>query len=412
LTGIEPRGEIHHLDTSETALTFMLDCYGGAKIRISETAKLVLESRWAGRGFGEIASELEARNLRRADADAVERYCTALDRKLDELERTGGGPVDPAFGFRRTIFSEETAARVARWVTWMYDPRVAVLAVAGIAAAALAWFLAPEATRHPHLDVLAGVEGYALFFVTLFAHEFGHSGACLRYGGRPGRIGVTIYLVLPALFSDVGAAWHLKRWQRVVVDLGGTYFHAVTGAIYVLLGLWTGWTPFFFATALIIVTLIFNMNPIFKFDGYWIVADALGVANLSKQPGRIIRGAMARLRGQSAPPLPWPAATVSLLVLYTGATVAVWGYFVFRLAAALRRQVETVVLLAADAIRHHGVGTHGEALKLALAVFGIVMGLYFVSRLANRAWRAIVGLRIGPRTGAVAELSLSDERAP
>ena len=400
MTGSERRGEIHYLDTSETARTFMLDCHGGAKIRLSETAKLVLEARWAGVGFAEIAEELEARALRRADAEAVERYCAALDKKLDELERTGGGPVDPSFGFRRTIFSEETAARVARYLTWMYDPRVAALAVAGVLAAALAWFHAPDAARHPHLDVVSGVAGYTLFFMSLFAHEFGHSSACLRFGGRPGRIGVTIYLVLPALFSDVGAAWHLKRWQRVIVDLGGTYFHAVTGAFFVLLGLWTGWTPFFFATMLIIVTLIFNLNPIFKFDGYWILADALGVANLSKQPGRVILSAIARLRGREAQPLPWPALTVSMLVLYTGVTIAVWSYFVYRLALALQRQVRSVVTIAANAFRHHSIGTSADALKLALAVFGIIMGLYLAVRLMRRGWRVFADLHVRSRLTA------------
>ena len=44
------------------------------------------------------------------------------------------------------------------------------------------------------------------------------------FGALPDRIGIGIYVIYPALFSDVTAAWRLSRGQRVLVDLGGSYF--------------------------------------------------------------------------------------------------------------------------------------------------------------------------------------------
>ena len=387
------RGEIHDFDTSELAGTFLLECYTGAQIRLSEIAKLVLELRWAGASYDEIAAELERRELKRAQPAEIERYAKALNGKLDRLEAAHGGPTDPLFGFKTTLFSEAAAARIARWFTWMYAPPVAALALGLIAFAFAAWQRLPPAIGHPRLAPDNFAFGYLLYFVSLFPHEFGHSAACLRYGGKPGRIGFTVYMVLPALFSDVGSAWKMKRWQRVIVDAGGSYFHAVVGAAYVLLGAATGWAPLFLAAALILVTLIFNLTPIFKFDGYWLVADALGVANLSAQPRRIVRAALARLRGEPHRPLPWPALTVAALSAYSALTVVVWAYFLIRIGLGVEKQLGVVAAFSALVAHHGRIDGLADGGKLFGAVAGLGMAIYFVVRLARRASRAIRAIK-------------------
>lgn len=384
---IEPRGEILRLDTSEREPAFLLECRNGAKIRLSEAAKTVLELRWDGRTFDEIASELEARRIRRADGCEVARYYDAVNEKLDRFEAAGGGEIDPSFGFKRTIFPKETAARIAALFTWMYAWPAVAVAFAMTAVATAAWIAGGHLAHKPHFDASSIGFGYALFFVSLFAHEFGHASACQRFGGRPGKIGLTIYIVLPALFSDVGSAWKLTRPQRVVVDLGGTYFHTVVGAAYVLLYTATRWEPFAFATGLIIVTAIFNLNPIFKFDGYWIVADALGVTNLSKQPARILRYARNRLARREAAPLPWRAPTIAALALYSTVATVVWAYFLVRLGLALQHQIVAVAVLTLGIVHRGSIGSAAELRTFALAVFGAGMTVYFVYRWVRRAWR-------------------------
>lgn len=384
---IEPRGEILRLDTSEREPAFLLECRNGAKIRLSEAAKTVLELRWDGRTFDEIARELEARRIRLADGEEVARYYDAVNVKLDGYEATGGGEIDPSFGFKRTIFPKEAAARIAAAFTWMYAWPAVTVAFALIAFAATAWIAGGHLAHKPRFDPSSIGFGYALFFASLFAHEFGHASACLRFGGRPGKIGLTIYIVLPALFSDVGSAWKLTRPQRVVVDLGGTYFHVVVGAAYVLAYTVTRWEPFAFATGLIIVTAIFNLNPIFKFDGYWIVADALGVTNLSKQPARILAYVRARLARRAVAPLPWRAPTIAALALYSTVATVVWVYFLIRLGFGLQRQVTSVAVLALGVVHRGSIGSLADARTLALAVFGVAMTVYFAYRWLRRAWR-------------------------
>ncbi len=58
-------------------------------------------------------------------------------------------------------------------------------------------------------------------------HECGHAAGCHYGGARPGRIGVGIYLVWPAFFTDVTDSYRLSRAGRLRTDLGGLYFNAV-----------------------------------------------------------------------------------------------------------------------------------------------------------------------------------------
>jgi len=169
--------------------------------------------------------------------------------------------------------------------------------------------------------------GYGIFLGTLLIHEFGHASAACRYGSRPHDIGITVYLIYPAFYSNVSSVWKLRRWQRVVVDLAGTYFQFVAAAALLVGYAWTEWPPLRIAILLTIGTTVFSLNPVLKFDGYWLVADALGVTNLSKQPRRVLSAFWARLRDREAPPLPWSSTIVGILALYTVASIAIWSYF-------------------------------------------------------------------------------------
>ncbi|NJM95342.1 MAG: M50 family metallopeptidase [Acaryochloridaceae cyanobacterium CSU_5_19] len=157
---------------------------------------------------------------------------------------------------------------------------------------------------------MPGQVGWAILFfmISLLMHELGHASACVRYGGRPSEIGFTVYLLWPAFYSDVSDAWRLKRWQRVVVDLGGVFFQLAVAAVYVFLYQQTGWQAYQIALALIIGSCLMTLNPVFKFDGYWVFADAFGITNLSQQPSRIIAYYLQRCGGDRFSLCPGPQA--------------------------------------------------------------------------------------------------------
>ncbi len=67
---------------------------------------------------------------------------------------------------------------------------------------------------------------------------------------------------------------------------------------------------------MIVGSCLFTLNPVFKFDGYWFLADALGVTNLAAQPLRISHYFLNKFRKRPVKPLPWPPIILIILTLY------------------------------------------------------------------------------------------------
>ncbi len=191
---------------------------------------------------------------------------------------------------------------------------------------------------------------YALFIVSMLGHELGHATACQRFGARPGDIGFSVYWLFPAFYSDVTDAWRLKRRQRMVVDLGGVYFQLGLGAVYWLGYRITGWPPLGAAFLLVICGSLFALNPFFKLDGYWLLSDALGISRLNRQPKRIWRHALAYLKGNPDPALPWPRWVTVALAIYTPASLAFFTYFIARLLPELWSQIQAYPTLLSEVL--------------------------------------------------------------
>src|SRR5437867_12521522 len=96
---------------------------------------------------------------------------------------------------------------------------------------------------------LLAVGGLAL--ASVFFHEFGHAAACHYGGARPGAIGVGLYVVVPAFYTNVTDAYRLSRRARLRTDLGGIYFNAVSAIVASVAYLATGWSPLLLVVALI-----------------------------------------------------------------------------------------------------------------------------------------------------------------
>jgi putative peptide zinc metalloprotease protein len=123
---------------------------------------------------------------------------------------------------------------------------------------------------------------FSLGFLSVTFHEFGHVTATEFFGAKQDGIGGGFYLFSPVYFADVTDIWKLKPKQRIIVNLAGIYFELIICSIYIIIGL-------LFQTKLIIILAIviflrtlFNLNPFLRSDGYWILTDTIGIANLYK----------------------------------------------------------------------------------------------------------------------------------
>jgi len=229
----------------------------------------------------------------------------------------------------------------------------------------------------------------SLALLSLFVHEFGHATACARFGARPHEIGFGIYLLYPAFYSDVSDAWFLTRWQRVVVDLGGIYFQAVAAAVFVGIYELTGWQPLRASLFLIVGSFVFTINPFFKFDGYWIISDALGVTNLRDQWRTLAAVGRDRLRSRQVRDLPWPKPIVGAVVLCSIFSCILWTRFVINIVPMLIASV-------------HGYTVDAARIALMLRHSRQALTIRVMAGFALRTYVLACALRIGwqcTRTG-------------
>ena len=117
-------------------------------------------------------------------------------------------------------------------------------------------------------------------YVSLFLHELGHASACSGRGVRHGAIGFCIYLIYPAFYADVSEIWRLPRAERAVVDAGGMFMSLVCATFFSAAFLVTGYPALGCLALLCDITVLFNLNPFIRMDGYWLISDWLGVQNL------------------------------------------------------------------------------------------------------------------------------------
>lgn len=121
---------------------------------------------------------------------------------------------------------------------------------------------------------------FALTILSAGFHELGHAAACRYAGAEPGGMGVGLYLVWPAFYTDVTDAYRLLRVDRLRVDLAGLYFNAVVAVA--TMAAWLFWRvdALLLLVALQILQMVRQLSPIIRADGYHILADATGVPNL------------------------------------------------------------------------------------------------------------------------------------
>jgi putative peptide zinc metalloprotease protein len=323
------------VDTSERDAVYLLVGRNGRHIRLSASAVQLLRNVARGVSFEQLADALSLRDARRVAAADVEASYRKLIAQIEQIEAQGD-KLRGAFWLRRAILPGPFVHRIAGACAAAFHP----LAVVGFLAAvvALTIMLGGSALdQRSGLSVEAGQfwPAYGLFLASLVMHEIGHASACARYGARPSEIGVALYVIYPVFYSNVSAAWTLKRWQRVIVDIGGVYFQLVVGAAYTFAYAVSDWEPLRVAVLFILGSCVFSLNPILKFDGYWVVADALGVTNLQRQPARILRYLAARLRGRPAPALPWRPFVTVMLALYSLLSIGFWVWFLWEITPAL-----------------------------------------------------------------------------
>lgn len=138
-----------------------------------------------------------------------------------------------------------------------------------------------------------------------FFHELGHASACKRFGIKHGGIGFGLYLNFPVLYTDVTDVWKLDRSRRCVVNIAGVYFQLMCIIPIIVCFMLTDSDVLHYMIIIMNFGFVMTLNPFFKFDGYWMASDILGVPNLRQRSKEIIRYYINKLRRRSIGEMPY-----------------------------------------------------------------------------------------------------------
>ena len=125
------------------------------------------------------------------------------------------------------------------------------------------------------------------WFALKVLHETAHGIACKIFGGTVPRAGVAIIFFAPLAFVDVTSSWRFRsKWQRIATAAAGMYAELFVAALSVIVASQTsaGWTHSMainVAATAGVTTVLFNANPLVRFDGYYIISDLFNLPNLS-----------------------------------------------------------------------------------------------------------------------------------
>lgn len=132
-------------------------------------------------------------------------------------------------------------------------------------------------------------------------HEFGHGLSCKYYGGECHEMGAMLLVFTPCLYCNVSDSWMLpSKWHRAFIGFSGMYVEIFISSICTFLWWFSepGMLNHLCLSMMFICsvsTILFNGNPLLRFDGYYILMDILEIPNLRQKSTEVFKRFMTHL---------------------------------------------------------------------------------------------------------------------
>jgi putative peptide zinc metalloprotease protein len=220
--------------------------------------------------------------------------------------------------------------RALPWTNWLFGGSAFVAWLALVLLATCQVLLDWDRFRTATAEMLVPANWWTLGLAWLalkVLHEFAHGLVCKRYGGDVPQVGVAFIFFAPVAFVDVTSSWRFpSRWQRIHTAVAGIYVEIAVASLAILAASQVESRSLQHlldnvAVMASLTTLLFNINPLSRFDGYYILADLCEVPNLYSRGRMALRQFLSRcfLGPQAVPE--WP----SLLLAGFGLATFCWS---------------------------------------------------------------------------------------
>jgi putative peptide zinc metalloprotease protein len=191
-------------------------------------------------------------------------------------------------------------------------------------------------------------------------HEIAHGLVCLRYGGSIRETGFVLAIFTPLAYVDASSSWSFRsRWHRIQTAAAGVYIELVIASIAILVWSHSDSSLVRHILQNIIImasvsTLVFNLNPLMRFDGYYVLSDLLQIPNLMTQSTQVVGSTARRIVFGESSAAPTTIGRERWILMTYGILATAW------------RLMISVSLLIAASVLFHGAG-------VALAAAGVVL---------------------------------------
>lgn len=235
---------------------------------------------------------------------------------------------------------DKTAEFASRYLGRFVSSTFAIIWIMTVGWAAFSLWSAPQSLGQINFFSRDNVLWMILTWLVLKTiHELAHIVSCKKFGGRVGQGGILLLLLIPMPYVDVTSAWAFtSRFRRIVVSAAGMLAEIFLAAIAAIV--WSNSGPGFVQyqafnvmIAASVHTLLFNANPLMRFDGYHMLADTLGIPNLGNHGQQYIQSKINWLfYGKQPPAIKYGGFSGQMIRLY-GIGALLWKVFLFAVLA-------------------------------------------------------------------------------
>ncbi|MGY5871883.1 MAG: hypothetical protein RTV72_06550, partial [Candidatus Thorarchaeota archaeon] len=307
--------DIFPFDSCETEPVYLIEKPNGEVLKVSESVKLILDLVDGERTLEDIRKQLELELEMVIEGEELEAIVTeylvgvGLIHVGDTCDEDSISTQDEirskssqvkASGFRYSFFipliGERTCNLLGRLFSIFFSKFVFIpLFLSVILLNALTLALNQDISNLSNSSILLPI-----VFVggSLVLHEIGHIAAAVRNGVIPKEAGVGMFLLFPIFYVDLNCVWKLDKKYRSQVDLGGIYFQLMFSSIFIVMNeIWWHTNISIILAYATIGMVLLNLVPFFKWDGYWLVSDVIGINNLNARVMEFFSSKIGSARG-------------------------------------------------------------------------------------------------------------------
>ncbi len=294
------------------------------------------------------------------------------------------------------LVGPETLRPITGVLRYLFDRRVMIVTLM-VALAAHLYFYAQIFPTFEWAAIELPLFQYALLLLAMnlaaIFHELGHATACRHYDCPHGKIGWGVYIFMLVLYTDVSPAWRLDRRQRAMVDFAGMYFELIAASLVLGTYLWTGNALLVYLFLLLNLSILTSLNPVLRQDGYWLVSDLAGQANLRDANLEMLRGWWDKLVGREAATAPSIPTRLRITIqIYSVLTVFFSIVFFYWIAGWIVAEVVPGVPLLLQQIAGSLRDQPADYLGTLVALLRLLMYSLFVFFIAIAAWNLVAAM--------------------